>query len=315
MSEAAGASGGAVAHAVARAAHRALVVVEGGRAQRYDAATSRWARLPPPHQTADCGPAAALMDGRVYVVCGGVGHTGRAEVMSLDPAAASGVGAWAAVAPMRTARRYSAAASLNSLLYGSGGLDGSQDSLRTVERYSSASGTWEAVAKMTSARHGHQLVALGGSLYGIGGSQGDGAEDTAERYDPVTNAWTPIASMTRARFRCAAAAMGDFLYVTGGDGGADETEVLRSCERYDPASNTWSRIADLPEPRWCHALACLDGSLYVVGGSAEGEGGLASTAPPWRYDDTADEWVPAAPLAAGSADMSGFGLNSAWAAL
>ena len=191
-------------------------------------------------------------------------------VKCFHPAAAGGAGAWAALAPMGTAREYAAAASLNGSLYVAGGYDSSYRSSRVVERYSPASDSWEAVASMASARYAHQLVALGGFLFAIGGSRAGGHLATAERYDPATNTWTPIASMASARNQFAAAAMGGFLYVTGGvEGPLDGPHVvLRRCERYDPASNTWSRIADLPEPRYSHALAYLGGSLYAVGGRA-----------------------------------------------
>ena len=293
-----------------RAAHRSLVVVGGGRAQRYDALTNTWAELPPPGVSPWFASAASLGE-RLYLAGGYDDQSAArsAQVTCFDPAAANGAGAWAAVAPMGIARAYAAAASLNGLLYVAGGFSVNVD-LRTVDRYSPASGTWEAVASMTSARYEHQLVALAGLLYAIGGDSDGGNLTTAERYDPATNTWTPIASTASPRYQCAAAAMGGFLYVTGGyvDGG-----VLSSCELYDPASNTWSRIADLPEPRYGHALACLGGSLYAVGGKATRDD-PASTSPPWRYDVSTDTWVPA-PLAAGSVEMSGFGVDAGWTAL
>jgi len=79
-----------------RAAHRSLVVVGVGRAQRYDAATSRWAELPAPIGAHVCAAAASL-GGRVYLAGGHMGGAWSAQVACFDPAAANGAGAWAAV--------------------------------------------------------------------------------------------------------------------------------------------------------------------------------------------------------------------------
>ena len=311
-------------------AHRSLVVVGEGWAQRYDASTNTWADLPPPpfsrggvDPVQTCAAAASL-SGRVYLAGGYTLNLSSVifGVKCFDPAAANGAGAWAAVAPMRYARGFARAASLNGLLYVAGGEDPPTHTyghtyyeLYGVERYSPASDTWEAVGRMTVARSRHQLVALGGFLYAIGGIYERVRVATAERYDPATNTWTPIASMASARCDFAAAAMGGFLYVTGGVEGplAGPGVVMRRCERYDPASNTWSRIADLPEPRYSHALACLDGSLYAMGGQARWRG-FASASPQWRYDVSTDTWV-VAPLAAGSVGMRGFGERAGWTAL
>jgi hypothetical protein len=78
-----------------RAAHRSLVVVGEGWAQRYDAATSRWAELPPP-VGAQFYDAAASLGGRVYLAGGVVGGAVSAQVTCFDPAAANGAGGWAA---------------------------------------------------------------------------------------------------------------------------------------------------------------------------------------------------------------------------
>ena len=153
-----------------------------------------------------------------------------AQVAFFDPAATNGAGAWAAVAPMGTARYGAAAASLDGSLYVSGGRDHGAVALCTVERFLPASGTWGAVASMTSTRCHHQLLAQGGFLYAIGGCDDDSdCLVTAERYDPATNTWTPIASMAISRSSFAAAPMGGFLYVTGGHGaGRVLSEELRA---------------------------------------------------------------------------------------
>ena len=234
------------------------------------------------------------------------------EVVRFDPTAAGGVGAWAAVSPMATARSSAAAASLNGLLYVAGGEGVGSTYLSSVERYSPASNSWQPVASMATARSSHQLVAMGGdsgALYAIGGDNSESVTmNSVERFDPATNAWAAVASMGTARYGHAAAVLGGALYVAGGL--MDGSTALRSCERYDPVTKTWGEIADLPEPRYCLALACLRGSLYAVGG--EDANFASSQSPPWRYDVSTNTWV-VAPLAAGT--TPNIGLFASWSAL
>jgi kelch-like protein 20 len=293
-----------------RATNRSLVLAGWGRGQRYDVETNTWYNLSSPVMVKRYAAATSL-GGLVYFAGGYAAGYKSGRVTCFDPAAANGAGTWALVAPMHIARTHAAAASLNGFLYVSGGgVDGADaDPLCTVERYEPALNTWEAVADMKYWRFDHQLVALGGFLYAIGGCVFTTHLANAERYNPATNTWTPISSMAVGRSECAAAAMGGYLYVTGGRGGDG---IVGSCERYDPASNSWSPIADLPEPRRFHALACLRGSLYVVGGEAVF--GVASTAPPWRYDVPTNTWV-VAPLGADSAEMITFQNGCVWTAV
>lgn len=286
---------------------KALVVISGDSvdAYRYDVISARWTDLPPMPSTREWS-AGATLNGQVYFAGGNrrldvdneddeEHDDGLSEVLHFDPAAACGVGAWAAVAPMATARYGAAAASLNGLLYVAGGWDVGYTRLSSVERYSPASNSWQLVASMATARYHHQLVAMGGALYAIGGSTDNDATNSVERFDPATNTWAAVASMVAARYGHAAAVIGGALYVAGGVGNGDIW--LSSCERYDPLENTWSPIADLPEPRYGIALACLRGSLYAVGG--DGADYAVSQSPPWRYDVPTNTWV-VAPLAAGS---------------
>ncbi len=241
-------------------------------------------------------PAAACVDGRVYVAGGHVGHVAQpmtAQVTCFTPPESSGgSGGWTLVAPMPAARRWAQAAGLAGALYVAGGDDGTPNGNARVERYAPASNTWERVADMVQGRHAHQLVSLGGFLYALGGSFSLTSLSACERYDPAENAWTPIRSMSSARGDFAAAAMDGCLYVTGGhvsNAAAGAHGVHRGCERYDVSMDRWTRIADLPEPRWGHALACLNGALYVVGGSAGVGQPPASTC--WRYDASSNTWV------------------------
>ena len=95
--------------------------------------------LPPPPVHYFCyGSVAALCDGRLYVVGGGVNGEWSPQVSCFDPAAAKCAAvarsAWQRLAPMGSVRFDAAAASLNGVLYVAGGLSDAGKDLVTVER-------------------------------------------------------------------------------------------------------------------------------------------------------------------------------------
>ena len=92
--------------------------------------------------TARACPAAAAIDGKLYVM-GGYNGQRLSSVELYDPA----TNAWEAVAPMSTARIASAAAVSDGKLYVMGGYDG-QGRLSSVEQYDPAKDEWVAMASM-----------------------------------------------------------------------------------------------------------------------------------------------------------------------
>jgi len=72
------------------------------------------------------------------------GQNRLSSVERYDPA----TNAWEAVAPMSTARSYSAAAVFDGKLYVMGGFDGQRRLLSSVERYDPARNEWVSMASM-----------------------------------------------------------------------------------------------------------------------------------------------------------------------
>jgi N-acetylneuraminic acid mutarotase len=93
--------------------------------------------------TARGGPAAAAIDGKLYVMGG---HDGQNWLSSVELYDAS-TNAWEAVAPMSTARGAPAAAAIDGKLYVMGGSDG-QNQLSSVERYDPVTNEWAAITSM-----------------------------------------------------------------------------------------------------------------------------------------------------------------------
>ena len=215
---------------------------------RYDSMANAWEAVAS-MSTARQSLAAAVVDGKLYVMGGADGQNRLSSVERYDPAK----NAWEAVAPMSAARSGSAAAAVDGKLYVMGGHDG-QNQLSSVERYDPAKNAWEAVAPMSAARSAPAAAAVDGKLYVMGGYDSPNGLSSVERYDPAKNAWEAVAPMSAAREAPAAAAVGGKLYVMGG---RDGQNWLSSVERYDPARNEWVAMASM-------ALNTGTSSLYAV---------------------------------------------------
>jgi len=168
---------------------------------RYDSMANAWEALASTSSTRSA-PAAAAIDGKLYVM-GGSGPDGYlSSVERYDPAK----NAWEAVAPMSTARSSHAAAAIDGKLYVMGGAHDSQHRLSSVELYDASTNAWEAVAPMSTARVCPAAAAIDGKLYVMGGYNGQNQLSSVERYDPATDEWAAITSMAlgaATKFKCA----------------------------------------------------------------------------------------------------------------
>eukprot|EP00900_Chrysochromulina_parva_P011057 jgi/Chrpa1/19953/Chrysochromulina_OHIO_Genome00004853-RA len=189
-------------------------------------------------------PAAAVIDGLLYVVGGHVGYEPLDSVERFNP----DTNAWEAVAPMSTGRRWAAAAALDGNLYVVGGGEDS-DGRNSVARYDPATDAWEGVAPHPVAKiHASAAAVLDGKLYVMGGAVpglGTSSEQLSgvARYDPATNAWEAVASLSTARSWPTAVVLDGALYAMGGYVG--EGRGLGSVERYDSAADAWEAVPSM----------------------------------------------------------------------
>jgi subtilisin family serine protease/N-acetylneuraminic acid mutarotase len=243
----------------------------------------------PPMRWRRYAHAAAVLDGRVYVM-GGEGmpsdpgpddYFGSLDTVEmLDPAA----GRWVSRAPLPAGMFSHAAATLGGKVWVSGGVpDGFRvPHFRHLLAYDPRRDAWEEKAPMGEIRAFHALVTLGGKLYALGGQR---AEDfmngiytvlaSGERYDPATDAWEPIADMPAPRWGMAAATDGRHIYLVGGaskmgmyNNDGQETATLFV---YDPVKDAWTDASGtLDQPlrgRMMAGLAWLPGrGLHHLGG-------------------------------------------------
>ena len=260
---------------------------------RYDSMANVWEAMAP-MSTARCAPAAAVVDGKLYVM-GGNGADDNDKSLSSVERYDPEENAWEAVAPMPAARCAPAAAVVDGKLYvmGGNGADDNDKSLSSVERYDPEENAWEAVAPMPAARCAPAAAVVDGKLYVMGGNGADDNDkslSSVERYDPEENAWEAVAPMSAARIGLVAAVVDGKLYVMGGMDADDES--LSSVERYDPAKNAWEAVTPMSMARDAPAAAVVDGKLYVMGGYDHQH--LLSSVE--RYDPAKNAWEAVAPM-------------------
>ena len=200
----------------------------------YDPATDTWstkANMP----TSRDGPAAAAIDGKLYVVGGWNGTDFTPALEVYDPA----TNTWSTKANMPTPRINPAAVAIDGKLYVVGGRNvpptthcssGCQNyntGLDVLEVYDPVTDTWSTKANMPTGRHGLAAVPIFGLLYAVGGQNSQGLSKKLEVYDPVTDDWSTLDDMSTARRWLAAAAIDGKIYAAGGElsgNGPDDTE-------------------------------------------------------------------------------------------
>jgi N-acetylneuraminic acid mutarotase len=144
----------------------------------YDPTTDTWDTTQPALPTARTGPAAAVIDGKLYVVGGadfGVPASGPqhnlffATLEVYDPA----LRAWDTTrAPMPTGRREPAAAVLDGRLYVMGGTVAS-GATAAVEVYDPCTNSWTTVAALPSPRSSSVAGVIGRTIHLVGGRAPD----------------------------------------------------------------------------------------------------------------------------------------------
>jgi N-acetylneuraminic acid mutarotase len=246
--------------------HEAVATVE-----VYDPASDRWeTRVPLPAQTHHA--AAAVVDGRLFVVGGYSG--GRLSwsplrtVYEYDEARSS----WATRAPLRQARGGLAVVALAGRLHAVGGSGDSTSADHEI--YEPMADRWRDGPPMPTGRDHLAAVAFQGKLWAIGGrSSFMGTQFAAvEIYDPVANSWSTGAPLPVGRGGLAAAALADRVYVFGGEA---PLRIFSANEMYEVAGNRWIGKDPMRTPRHGIGAAVVGDRIYVPGGGTEP--GYAST--------------------------------------
>lgn len=198
---------------------------------RYSPETGRWEELPS-MRVARGSPAAAPIDGKIYVIGGSSGEQGSTEPTATVEIYDVATGSWADGPDLRTPRHHHAAAASGDRIVVLGGRGDEDLSLDAVEQLDVSSGEWAALPALPLGSGGLAAVAVGDAIVAIAG--GDDAESWVTpatwKLDPGTSTWARLADLNVARHGLGAAAVGPNAYVFGGAPcpGYGRTDVVES---------------------------------------------------------------------------------------
>ena len=216
------------------------------------------------------GPAAATLDGKVYLA-GGI------ESFSDDYARAHSVDTfevfdvatrrWEKLPPLPTRLNHVQLAALDGAIFAFGGhTDSLRDgaSVGSSWRYDVQRRRWDTIARMPTPRGGAAVAVLDGQAYVAGGKRGAAVLDTVESYDPATDRWTRRATLPTRRDHLSMAEFRGALYAVGGR--QEDERSMPLAERYDAATGRWTRLPDMPGIKAGFGLEATAGGLIALGG-------------------------------------------------
>src|SRR4051812_17733079 len=254
---------GRAAHAVV-ATGDAVYVLGGSAGQlgveRFDGA--RWTVVTQLPHGAVNAPAAAAVDGRIYVIGGFESQTNLpTDAVEVYDAHAN---TWTSAAPLPAPRGGHAAVLLNGKIHVLGG-GNSQSTIADHSVYDPQANTWSEAAPLPRAEGSVAAVVFGGKLYAIGGRSGFSDFGDVYVYDALHDAWTHGPSIP-PRGTAGAVAYKNAIYVFGGESQATG-HVLGDVLRLTRGARTWRKVSTLPTPRNYARAVVFSHAVYVVGGS------------------------------------------------
>ncbi|HEX9696689.1 MAG TPA: kelch repeat-containing protein [Actinomycetota bacterium] len=248
--------------------------------------TPRWralAEAPEPRQEV----AAALLDGKVYVV-GGLTASGATNRVDIYDVAAD---TWADGPPLPVALHHAMAAAFGGAIVVIGGFDAQSRPVDSVFRLSG--GAWVEDRPLRRPRAAGAAIVEGSRLFVLGG-QGAGSL-VAPVEELVAGTWVDRAAIPTPRHHVAAASDGTWIYVSGGRtpaGGSGPDRNVAAFERFNIAENRWVQAPPVPTARSGHGSGFIDGSVIVTGGEDPAAGsGQPSIASTERYDPAKGVWL------------------------
>jgi N-acetylneuraminic acid mutarotase len=232
----------------------------------YDPKTDSWTRkadMPTPRRF----PAAAVVDGIIYVMGGGgVVSPATAAVEAYDPK----TDRWTTKTAMPVPRCVHAACALNGLIYAIGGaivVGGSPVLVSTVEVYDPKQDQWTQKANLPLEGYGGVALPVNGLIYAFYGKN-------AFAYNPEGNYWTTKAPIPDWSLNCrlsASSVAEGIVYLFGGES-PDRHTTYDFTLAYDPVHDTFTAKQSMPIPCMAAAAVTIDGMIYVAGGVSRDPG-------------------------------------------
>jgi len=202
-------------------------------------------------------------------------------------------GAWESITAMNVARKSHTVTLLqDGRLLAAGGMDGSNQSLKSAELYDPATGRWTLTGELNEARSAHSAALLKDGRVLVVGLQ------SAETYDPTTGKWTLTGDMSLKNGpgsyeNVPAILLADGKVLVAGGRSGSLSFARAGAELFDPATGKWSLTSSLTLPRYGYAAALLpNGKVLVAGGINRLENQLVAEI----YDPVAGKWAQTASL-------------------
>jgi photosystem II stability/assembly factor-like uncharacterized protein len=220
---------------------------------------------------------ATLLPAGKVLITGGYdnSNTNFASTELFDPAGGGGMGSWAGLSSLGTAREEHVATLLASgKVIIAGGADNSFNPIASAEVYNPAAGSWADTGSLSQRRAYHTAVLLSnGKVLVIGGNH-SGDLASAELYDPTTGMWTGTSSTSVTRlYHTTTLLPNGKVLVAGGRG---NNGSVASAELYDPNTGMWTGTASMSTVRQAHTATLLPNGKVLVAGGQDLSGNLAS---------------------------------------
>jgi hypothetical protein len=200
--------------------------------------------------------AAAQVGPFIYTAGGMVGENGRplATFTRYDARADE----WTTLQPLPDPTRAAAAASLDGVVYVTGGTTPRGN---TAAVWAWDGRAWRPRAPLPAPRFNHAAVALGGRLYVLGGFESFEEHSEVFVYDPDTDRWAETSPLPRPNHAFDAVAFRGEIWVLGGRRGEG---VLDEVWSLDPRSGRWRPGPVMPKPMELLGAAVAGDEIHAV---------------------------------------------------
>jgi N-acetylneuraminic acid mutarotase len=221
----------------------------------FDVATRQW-RVGPPLPLGLNHPAAAVLEGQIYLAGGYRGNAPSGAVFTLT------AGRWERRASLHYPRGALGLVALDGHLYAVGGR-GAQDEVGPAEVYDPGANAWRDLPELPMPRDHVAAAAFRGRVCVAGGRFGSSTRNTGrvDCWDPAGGAWATLPSLPRPTSGAAAGVLADRLLVLGGE---ESTAVIDLFAAYD--GTHWESLEPMRAPRHGLGVALAANRLYVCAG-------------------------------------------------
>jgi N-acetylneuraminic acid mutarotase len=215
---------------------------------------------------------------------------------------------WTTKASMHMSRTGAGAASVNGIIYVTGGSQRYFEkdnsffyvTINATEAYDPATNTWTQKAPMPTSRDGFGTVVYQNKIYCIGGrtlwKNSENATRANEVYDTETDRWQTKTAMPTARYGIQANEVDGKIYLIGGWIQSESSSIAdesAQTEIYDPLTDAWTTGSPMLTAVGGYASAVMDGKIYVISGVASGS---TKTNLTQIYDPKTDRWSLGVPI-------------------